>query len=529
MKRTIPILILLLVLSGCSDQKKAEYLLRHFISTHEKGLEQLHRENSRVLWENYTRNKYPENYYYKADSIHKIFNNRTEAELNIRAVYNNISEYDFLHRLQNSGLIEDPELKRELGKLYEQYAWARLDFYTLNDKQAQLANKFYDLQRSKPGDEDIQYLGTDSMLTYDKRRNELIEDYKTIIREKNAAAKKAGFKNYWSYWLDKNELSSEEQEQIISDIDSLTREDYLAFKHTIDSIILNKKGKKPEEITYSDFYLQVHNYAYPLEFKINMSKDSIKNTLINYFKEKGFNADNIYSTSDIWYREDKARGSFVINMDNRQDVRIYGYFKPYYWDMVNLLHETGHAFYFRSVDANIPFMLREPNLAMNEATGFVFQSLFITDPELGERLGMSAEEPNIFRHLKIPFMLFMTRDLLVRAELEKEIIQNPDQDINKLFWALKKKYFFYDQPDIDKVPLWIQDTHIIHNSGIYQAYIYAAAIGSMLLENVKQRDDYGRWMTENIFRFGDSRCWRDIIKDATGRDFTPGYISNLYK
>ncbi|MFB6342102.1 hypothetical protein ACE1ET_10275 [Saccharicrinis sp. FJH62] len=529
MKRLLPILVVLFVISGCSGNKKAEYLLKHFIATHEKGLEQLHKENAEVLWENYTDNKDPDMYYYKADSIHRIFNQKTEAELNIRAIYNNISEYDFLNRLRRSGLVDDPILKRELEKLYDQYAWARLDFYTLMDKQAQLANKFYDLEKSKPGDDDIQYLGTDSMLMYDKRRNELIADYKDIVREKNSAAKKAGFKNFWTYWLDKNELTNTEQEKIISGIDSLTRDDYFRFKHIIDSFIVKDKGITPEEITYSDFYLYVYKLAYPSKLKIGMSEDSIENTLIDYFNDKGFMADNIYSNSDIWWRDDKVRGSFVINMDNREDVRIYGSFKPVFWDMVNILHETGHAFYFKNVEQNIPFMLREPNLAMNEASGFVFQSLFIADPQLTDRLGLNPLKSEYFSDLKIPYMLFMTRDLLVRAELEKEIIQDPDQDINKLFWALKKKYFYYDQPDIDKVPLWIQDTHIIHNSGIYQAYIYAAAIGGMLLEEVKHNKKYGQWMTENIFRYGDSKCWRDIIKDATGQPFTPEYISNLYK
>jgi peptidyl-dipeptidase A len=529
MKRLFTIIIILIVLFGCSRNEKAEYLLSHFISSHEKDLEHLHKEDAKALWENYTSNNAPDDYYYKTDSIHRTFDRKTEAELNIRALYNNISEYDFLNRMKQSGLVENPVLKREMDKLYDQYAWARHDFYTLNDKQAQLANRFYVLEKSKPGDEDIQYLGSDSMLMYDTRRNELLSDYKEIVREKNSAAKKAGFINFWSYWLDKNELESDEQEKLVSAIDSLTRDDYLQFKHTIDSFIVKHKGITADKITYSDFYLYVYKMTHPEMLKIKMSEDSVERTLICYFNEKGFMADSIYANSEIWWQKNKIRGSFVINMNNKDDVRIYGCFMPQFWDMVNLLHETGHAFYFKNVSPEIPFTLREPNLAMNEAVGFVFQSLFIADPELKKRFGLSATGSEYFSDLKMPYMLFITRDLLVRAELEKEIIRNPDQDINKLFWELKKKYFFYDQPDVDKVPLWIQDTHIIHNSGVYQTYLYAAAISGMLLEEVKYNPKYGKWLSQNIFRYGDSERWRDILQNATGEPFTPKYISNIYK
>lgn len=522
--------LLVFILFSCSDEKKAEYLLIHFISAHTPELEQLHKENANAIWESFSVNNKPDAYYHKSDSIHDSFNRRAESHLNAHSFFNNINEFEFLSRLRSSDLVKDNTLNRQLEKLYNQYAWARLDFNSMNQKQAILAKRFNELTKSKPQKEDIQYLGTDSLLTYDLRRNELIEDFKATVNGKNKAAMQAGFKNFWHYWLHQNEITNTEQEKLISSIEKITRPDYLRFKHYIDSIIITQKQINVSDISYSDFYLYYFKYAYNARIKNEVGFDSLEYRLENHFNARGFEASGIYKNSDLWYSSDKSKGSYVINMDGRNDVRIFGNFKPTPYDLINLLHETGHALYLRSVSDDIPFILSEPNMVLNEAMGFVFQSLLFKDSELARVLHLP--EYTASDHctgIELPSMLFLTRDLLVRAELEKEILRNPDQDINTLFWALKKKYFFYDQPKNEKVSLWIQDHHIINNSGIYQAYLYAAAISGQLLEHMKGKNRYGEWLTEDIFYYGDSRCWRDVVKTSTGQAFTPDYITNLYK
>lgn len=528
MKIIYPITIVVFILFSCSKQKRAEYLLKNFIKTHQGDIEQLHNGYASALWENYSQNNEPDAFYHTSDSIHRNFIQRAENELNFQSFYSNMSEYEFLKRLDRSGLVKEPLLKRQLNNLYNQYAWAGLDIYRLNEKQANLAKKFYALENSKPNVEDIQYLGTDSMLTYDLRRTKLIKDFKETVKEKNLAAQKAGYDNFWTYWLDKNEISNAEQEQLIVNIEGVTRDDYLQFKKVIDEIISIKKGIPKEEISYSDFYLFYHKLSYSKQWSQKIETDSIEEKLEAYFIKKGFKAKDIYANSNLWWSPEKLNGSFAVSINGKDDVRIYGNYKPTYASLLDLLHETGHALYFKSVDPDLPFILREPNLSLNEAMGFVFQSLMLMDEALYEYLDLEKPTSEYF-NIRRPGMLFLTRDLLVRAELEKEIFRNPNQDINKLFWDLKKKYFFYDQTDCDKVPLWIQDRHIINNSGIYQAYLYAAAISGILMEDIKHKDLYGDWLTKHIFKHGNSMSWRDIQKNATGRDFSPDYISNLYR
>ena len=106
--------LLIILLSQCDKEEKAEYLLKHFIQTHEKDLKRLHEENSKALWAIYTEDSEIDDYYQAADSLQRSFNNRTEAELSIRSMYSNISEHDFLKRLRKSGLIKDPLLKRQM-------------------------------------------------------------------------------------------------------------------------------------------------------------------------------------------------------------------------------------------------------------------------------------------------------------------------------------------------------------------------------------------------------------------------------
>lgn len=528
----IKFLILLFVVSffqwSCSEEKKAEYLLQQFIKSHESELMKLHNDYAQAHWDIYTKNSSINTYFNTSDSLHKNFKN-TDSDMSLRLLYDNTSEYDFLRRMKSSGLIKDTILSRQLDKLYQEYTWASLDIYSMNDKQAELLNKFYALDESKPNKKEIQYLGSDSVLVYDKRRNELIETFKETIREKNKAAKEAGYEDFWEYWLNKNEITNADQEKLISSIDLATRNDYLYLKHIIDSVISAEKKIALGDIRYSDFYLHIYKMGYPACWMKKFNNDTIENILIKYFSSKGLKIDNLLENSDVWWNKSKPAGSFVINMDSRYDVRIYSNSAPNLLSIISLLHEIGHALYFLSVDDDIPFILREPNNAMNEGVGFMFQSLIINDPELRKQLKLPCPEQTYFKTITLPYMLFTTRDLLVRAELEKQIFKNPDQDLNKLFWELKKKYLFYAQSDSEQVPLWIQDRHIIHSSGIYQSYLYAAAIGSMLLEKANKDKQYGEWLKEDIFQYGDSKNWRDLLKRSTRTKLTTEHISNLYK
>ena len=403
-----------------------------------------------------------------------------------------------------------------------------MELYELNEKQRELTRKFYDIDATKPLQEEKKYLGKDSMLVFDLRRKDLLSVFVATVKEKNQAAIKAGFKDYWDFWLSRNEITNIEQEKLMLAIEKATREDYLKLKNGIDSIICRNKKITKGEISYSDFYFYIYKLGYPPCWSTKLDQDSTEKILQEYLKDKGFKTDGLFSKSDIWYRKDKIPGEFVINFDNYYDVRIYANIEPTLMGLNTLLHEVGHTLYFKGVGKQIPYILREPNLVMNEGVAFMFQSLIINDAEFRSKFNLPDPKSKYFENIRLPYMLFITRDLLVRAELEKEIFKNPDQDINKLFWELKNKYFFYDQPEDDMMPLWIQDKHLIHNSGVYQAYLYATVIGGMLLEEVKDNRTYGAWLTNNIFDYGNSVYWRDLLKN-NNKKLTAEYISNLYR
>ena len=117
---------------------------------------------------------------------------------------------------------------------------------------------------------------------------------------------------------------------------------------------------------------------------------------------------------------------------------------------------------------------------------------------------------------------------------ERELYKNPEQDLDKLWWDLVKKYqlidFARDAPD------WAAKIHLSSCPVYYHNYLLGKLLASQLhnhiVKNILKKDslhnvDYSgnkeiaEYLKNNIFAPGKKYKWNEMIKRATGEYLTP--------
>jgi peptidyl-dipeptidase A len=135
--------------------------------------------------------------------------------------------------------------------------------------------------------------------------------------------------------------------------------------------------------------------------------------------------------------------------------------------------------------------------------------------------------------------LVFSRWSQVMLRFERGLYQNPDQDLNKLWWDLVEEYQLVRRPDGRSEPDWAAKIHLAQYPVYYHNYMLGELTASQILNHIvrdvlKQaklsevcfadKPTAGEYLKEKIFMPGASLRWDDLIKHATGEPLTPKYF-----
>jgi len=131
-------------------------------------------------------------------------------------------------------------------------------------------------------------------------------------------------------------------------------------------------------------------------------------------------------------------------------------------------------------------------------------------------------------------MLVFARWVQVMFHFERELYKDPDQNLNKLWWDLKKRYqllnFERDEPD------WASKIHLISSPVYYHNYMLGELLASQLHNYITDNftkdfdSDYsgkkevGKYLISNVFMPGARYRWDKMIELATGEGLNPKYF-----
>src|ERR1700692_4208873 len=128
-------------------------------------------------------------------------------------------------------------------------------------------------------------------------------------------------------------------------------------------------------------------------------------------------------------------------------------------------------------------------------------------------------------------LLIFSRWCQVMLRFEKSMYENPEQDLNKLWWDLVERYQMLKRPKDRNAPDYASKIHIVSAPVYYHNYMMGQLFASQVHHTIA-RDVYkgadpntviyvgnrevGDFMKKRAFEPGRTLNWNDLTKHATG-------------
>jgi len=377
-----------------------------------------------------------------------------------------------------------------------------------------------------------------------KQVGELVyEDIIKLVKLRNQAAKNLGFSNYHELILKSSEQDPNQILKLFDKLDSITSEAFTKVKYEIDEYLSKRLKIKKEDLMpwhYQNRFFQEAPAIYDIDLDKYFKDKNILKIVTDYYKSIGFDVNDILNRSDLYEKPGKNQHAYCTSIDRSGDVRILANIKNNYNWTSTMLHELGHAIYEIGIDTTLPFLLREPaHIFTTEAIANYF-GLMASNPQwLIKNLGIDEKEINsikdkVFNNARLEKLVF-SRWSQVMYRFEKSMYENPDQDLNSLWWSLVEKYQLLKKPADRNKPDWAAKIHIATVPCYYHNYLlgdlFAAQIDNYIQTHFAKNSygditgniEAGKFINEKIFKPGLKYKWDEMIKKATGEELNPLY------
>jgi peptidyl-dipeptidase A len=484
-------------------------------------------------------------------------NKKVEAEISLTKIYANKQKYNQLKDFyENIDQIKDEKLKRQLVLFVNAFESEQKDD-DLIEKTVNLSADINDKYNNFRGSIDGKKVNDNQILEIlqESEDNELRKKaweaskeigkqvYRQIIdlvKLRNESAKRLGYKNYYYMSLKIDEIHYDKLFKTLEHLKELTDEPFRKEKSKLDNYLAKRFKISTENLRpwhYADPFFQ----EAPSHDKVNVDHFFKDKDVIDlnkkFYDGIGLEVRDILERSDLYAREGKSQHAFCIDIDKEGDIRILCNIIPNEKWVSTTLHELGHAVYDKYIDRELPFYLRAPSHTMTtEAVAMLMGRLTKSErwlKEIAEVLDKELKEihPFIKEHSKLAMLIFV-RWGLVMVNFERELYNNPDQDLNTLWWDLVEKYQFVKRPENRNEPDWASKIHIALAPVYYQNYILGELIASQLGYYIHQLPgghitsniNTGKFLKEKLFRYGALYDWNKSLEVATGEKLNPKYF-----
>ncbi len=491
-----------------------------------------------------------------------------EYKIMLSKIHSNKESFKKLKAIKDSKLISDPVLIRELEELYYLFLPNQIDESKLVEiitLENEIKRKFNTFRPEIAGKEisaneieKVLRTSTDEEMlkTYweaSKKVGSIVhEDLIKLVKKRNEAAKGLGFNSYYEMMLKINGQDPQEIESIFDDLDMLTRGPYMQLKDEIDEYLAKKYNVEPDNLMpwhYQNRFFQKAPLIYNIDYNTFYKKAKPVEVVKKYFKGIGLDIDDVLDNSDLYPKERKSQLAYTTDIDRKGTVRILANVDNSLNSMNTLLYESGFAAYLKYIDKDLPFVLHKPpQFAANDAVATLFSG-FSTNIGWIEKIigikGNKIEElkEQGLKQLRLEKFVF-ARWAQVMYRFEQELYNDPDQDLNTLWWNLVEQYQLVNRPPNRDQPDWATKTHIITMPCSYHNYMLGELIASQIhfhiIREVLQYEgsscdlqcidnpDIGKYMIEKLFSPGAKYNLNQWLKNATGEELSADFFTNQY-
>jgi peptidyl-dipeptidase A len=496
------------------------------------------------------------------------FEKKTQAQNRLDEVLSNKDTFKEIKAIKNGGQIDDPVIARAIDVIYLAYLEKQVDPELLKQmtRKANDVEKKFNNFRAEVGGRSL----TDSEVRKvlksspdSDRRQEVWEaskkvgkeveaDLKELVKLRNQAAVKLGFKNFHALQLYLNEQKGDDLIKLFDKLDELTREPFKSAKAEIDKQLAGKCSVKVEELMpwhYHDPFFQETPSVFAVDIDKTYSKLDLVKLCQTFYKGIGLPIDDVVARSDLEEKKGKSPHAFCTDLDREGDVRVLANVKNNEYWMGTLLHEFGHSVYSsKNIPEKLPYVLRwESHILTTEGVAMLFEK-FSKKRAWLEQMGVKVANPRAFdetasKMLRYQLLIF-SRWCQVMLRFEKSMYEDPEQDLNKLWWDLVEKYQMMKRPAGRSEPDFASKIHIVVAPVYYHNYmmgqLFASQVHHAIAREVYQGEDPGKivfvgnqkvgaFMKKKVFEPGRTKSWDDLTEFATGAKLGPEAFAKDFK
>jgi peptidyl-dipeptidase A len=549
----LPLLFSFALISCSSHNDESD--LRAFIDKHLKTIEPKFKALNLASWNA------------SATGEKKFYDEQAAVELEVRTIFSNKNEFGQLKKWKDGGNIKDSLLQRQLIIIYNNYLTNQNDTVLMRkivEKAAAVQNKF-NVFRPKLGGKEVSDNDIEQILKTEKnsaKRQKAWEASKEVgqavaadvielVKLRNEAARQLGFNNFYEMSLIASEQSVNEVVAIFDELKALTDAPYKKLKAEIDTKLAKTYGIKPEQMMpwhYQDRFFQEAPKLGTVDVDKYFKGKKIEDLARTFYDNIGLPVESILKNSDLYGRKGKYQHAFSTDIDRLGDVRtMQSIVDNKYW-MSTMLHELGHGVYSLNVRRDLPFYLRsETHIFVTEAIAMMMERQADNADWLSAMVGLSGKDKETIRaegleNLRMHALIFC-RWTQVMMRFEKAMYENPDQDLNKLWWSLVQEYQMITPPAGRNTADWAAKIHLSQVPAYYHNYelgeLTASQLQHYIAKNVLKQEntkdvcfankpEVGTYLKERVFAPGASLRWDALIKEATGEPLSAKYFAEEY-
>ncbi len=520
---------------------------RDLIAQHEKAIRPLEKAVSLSWWNANTTGR------------DEDFHAKEEAQNQIDAALADPTRFEELKSVREKLAREtgvDPLLSRQIEVLYLQYLEKQVDPSLLKAMAAKsnAVEKAFNVYRAKVDgkemtDSEVRKVLKESKDSELRRKvwvaskgvGAVVEgDLKELARLRNEAAKKLGFRNYHAMMLELNEQKQERVIALFDELYELTREPFRAVKAEIDAKLAKDYGIAPADLMpwhYQDPFFQESPAIYDTDLDSAFKDADILELCRKFYGSIGLPIDDVIERSDLYEKPGKSPHAFCTDIDREGDVRVLANIVPNERWMSTMLHELGHSVYSsKNIPRSVPYVLRgEAHILTTEGIAMLFERFSSRAGWLVKR-GVKIQDAKAFEltgaRMRRNQLLIFSAWCQVMLRFEKGMYENPDQDLNKLWWDLVEKYQLLKRPEGRSAPDYGSKIHIVSAPAYYHNYLMGQLFASQLHETIAREvlkttpaaasydgePRVGEFLKAKVFAPGRSLQWNALTQFATGAE-----------
>jgi len=484
------------------------------------------------------------------------FEAKKAAENKLVELHSDKATFAKIKTLREGGNVNDPVMARELDVMYRAFLPGQADpelqkkIIAIQNECEQIFNTHRGMVNGKEVTEnDIRKIlgetkdsaeAKAAWTAYIEVGRKIAPKLSEAVKLRNELARKLGYSNYFVMQLALQEIDEKELVKLFDELDRLTGSAFAKVKNDIDVARAAKFGISVSELKpwhFGDLFFQEAPQAEGANLDAIYSDADLLALTRDYYQSLDMPVEAILSRSDMYEKKGKSPHAFCTNINRDQDIRVLCNLKPNLYWADTVIHEVGHAVYEQYIDPDLPFLLREPSHPITtEGMAMMFGAFVKSDDFLNRVRKLPPDQQRLAEAAKKSKMaerLIFSRWTQVMMRFERGMYSNPDQDLAKLWWDLKKQYQLLNPPDDMSLPGYAAKVHVVTVPVYYHSYmmgdLFACQVQDHIAKEVLNMNDpmatcfygskqAGQYMKDEIFGPGNLYSWSDLTKRCTGAE-----------